>query len=91
LIALPNKFFEFIAAGLAVCIGPSLSMAEIVNQYGCGVVAASFEPAVLAGVLNQTTAVEWDEMRQASLRAAQVLNADVEMGKLVQIYRALLD
>jgi glycosyltransferase involved in cell wall biosynthesis len=90
IITLPNKFFEFIAAGLAVCIGPSLSMAEIVKNYGCGVVAASFEPAVLAGVLNQTTAVEWDEMRQASLRAAQLLNADVEMGKLSQIYHELL-
>jgi hypothetical protein len=45
---------------------------------------------VLAGVLNQTTAVEWDEMRQASLRAAQLLNADVEMGKLSQIYHELL-
>ncbi len=90
LISLPNKLFEFIAAGLAVCIGPSPSMAEIVNQYHCGVVAPSFEPTVLAGILNQTTALEWDEMRQASLRATQVLNADVEMGKLTRIYHELL-
>jgi len=91
IITLPNKLFEFIVAGLAVCIGPSPAMAEIVNQYHCGLVAPSFEPSVLAGALNQTTAVEWDQMRQASLCAARVLNADIEMGKLVRIYHELLD
>ena len=35
---LPNKFFDFICAGLAVCIGPSPSMAEMVKKYGLGVV-----------------------------------------------------
>jgi glycosyltransferase involved in cell wall biosynthesis len=89
IITLPNKLFEFIAAGLAVCIGPSPSMAEIVNQYHCGLVAPSFEPAVLARALNQTTAPEWDAMRQASLRAAQVLNAETEMSKVLKIYRDL--
>ncbi len=89
-IALPNKLFEFIAAGLAVCIGPSPSMAEVVNQYQCGVVANSFEPVDLAKILNQTTAVQWDEMRLSSLKAAQTLNADMEMGKLVGIFRELL-
>ena len=32
--ALPNKFFEFIQARLALAIGPSPEMARIVNEYG---------------------------------------------------------
>jgi glycosyltransferase involved in cell wall biosynthesis len=90
-IALPNKLYEFIAAGLAVCIGPSPSMAEVVNQYGCGVVAPSFEPEVLAELLNRTTAAQWDEMKQASHLAATELNADNEMGKMLDIFWGLLD
>ena len=37
---LPNKFFEFIQARLAVAVGPSPEMARIVEQNGCGVVAS---------------------------------------------------
>jgi glycosyltransferase involved in cell wall biosynthesis len=89
LITLPNKLFEFIAAGLAVLIGPSPSMAEIVNEYHCGVVASSFEPDVLAAVLNQTTAEQWDQMKRASITASKHLNADMEMAKLLDIYKEL--
>jgi len=91
LIALPNKFFEFIAAGLAVCIGPSPSMAEIINQFHCGLVVPSFEPEVLAETLNQTISVQWDEMKQASLLASRELNADIEMKKLTDVYHDILN
>ena len=50
--ALPNKFFEFIQARLAVAIGPSQDMARIVRDRGCGVVAADFAPGSLARELN---------------------------------------
>jgi glycosyltransferase involved in cell wall biosynthesis len=90
-IALPNKFFEFIAAGLAVCIGPSPSMAEIVEQYHCGVVAKSFDPQDLADLINQTSISDWQRMQKASREAARVLNADVEMNKLLDIYETLLE
>lgn len=86
LIALPNKFFEFIAAGLAVAIGPSPSMAEIVREYHCGKVASSFSPEDLAGLLNGTTPEEWDQMKAASLAASQTLNAEIEMQKLLDLF-----
>jgi glycosyltransferase involved in cell wall biosynthesis len=89
MITLPNKLFEFIVAGLAVCIGPSLSMAEIVREYNCGVVAPSFDPTVIANVLNETSAEQWNDMRNASFEAAKVLNAENEMGKVLELYRNL--
>lgn len=91
LIALPNKFFEFIAAGLAVCIGPSPSMAEIIEQYNCGLIVPSFEPELFAYVLNHTDAQKWDELKMASLQARYDLNADVEMKKLINIFKELLE
>lgn len=87
---LPNKFFEGIAAGLAICIGPSPSMQSIVEQYGIGCVAPSFEPEDIAATLNETTSEEWTEMRQAAHQTAQILNAEVEMQKLLKLYERLL-
>ncbi|MEO6902840.1 MAG: hypothetical protein ABI315_06785 [Bacteroidia bacterium] len=46
--ALPNKFFEFIQARLAIAIAPSPEMEEIVNKYDLGVVADDFTPENLA-------------------------------------------
>jgi glycosyltransferase involved in cell wall biosynthesis len=88
--ALPNKFFESIMAGLAIAIGPSPEMARIVRQYKLGVVADSFEPAAMARLLNALPPEEINRMKQCSLLAARELNADVEMGKLLDIYRRLL-
>ncbi len=85
---LPNKFFEVVAAGLACCVGPSPAMAELVNRYGFGCVAPSFEPRVVANLLNRLSIAQIEAMRQAA-RKASVLNAQVEMTKLVMYYRRL--
>jgi glycosyltransferase involved in cell wall biosynthesis len=89
-MALPNKFFEFIMAGLAVAIGPSPAMAKIVRQYDLGVVADSFDPADLARKLNALSADNINAMKRRSLAAARDLNAENEMRKLHDIYARLL-
>ncbi|MCO6451613.1 MAG: glycosyltransferase [Caldilineales bacterium] len=88
--SLPNKFFEYMMAGLAVAIGPSVEMQGIVEQYGVGVIAAGFEPAEMAERLLSLTSEEIDSMKQNSLAAAKLFNADYEMGKLLSIYHRLL-
>ncbi|WP_175543804.1 glycosyltransferase [Atopomonas hussainii] len=72
--ALPNKFFEFIQARLAVAIGPSPEMATLLRQYGCGVVADSFAPQALAAVIQKLDAAAVSGFKQASDVAAQELN-----------------
>jgi glycosyltransferase involved in cell wall biosynthesis len=88
--ALPNKFFDFINAGLAVCISPSREMARYTQQYGFGVVTPSVNPPDVAKVLNELTAEQVDQMKRRAIEARKVLNADVEMGKLVNLYRQVL-
>jgi hypothetical protein len=90
-IALPNKFFDFIAAGLAICIGPSPSMVGIVNKFGNGVISPTFNPFDFATILNRTSAFDWDEMKQASIEASKELNADIEMQNLLEIIEVLLN
>lgn len=88
--ALPNKFFEFIMAGLALAIGPSPEMMRIVREYELGVVADSFEPADLAQRINALSPEEINTMKHRSLETAKRFNADVEMGKLLAIYERVL-
>lgn len=71
--ALPNKFFEFVQARLAVAIGPSPEMASLVRKYGCGVVAESFEPQALACALAGLDTQDIQSLKAASHRAAEVL------------------
>lgn len=89
-VSLPNKFFDYIIAGLAVCIGPSVSMAEIIQQYSCGCIAPTFNPADIAATLNRLTFEQIVAMRQAARQAAQQLNARQEMNKVIQLYGQLL-
>jgi hypothetical protein len=89
-IAMPNKFFDFLVAGLAVCIGPSEAMADIVNRYGCGVVAPSFEPRNVAVALNALDAPTLCRLQDASLHAAATeFNADAQMAKMLTLYQEL--
>lgn len=74
--ALPNKFFEFIQARLAVAIGPSPEMADIVSRYECGVVASDFSPEALAAELNSLDATGIAALKQASNAAAADLCAE---------------
>jgi hypothetical protein len=88
-MTLPNKFFEFIMAGLAVAIGPSPAMAAITGQYDLGVVANSFVPEDLARRLNALSAAGIDAMKRHALTAAKEINAETEMTKLLAIYAHL--
>jgi hypothetical protein len=90
-MALPNKFFDFVAAGLAVCIGPSPSMANMVQEYGFGCVAPSYKPREVADVLNHLTEDQIEAMRSASLRASEKIHAEAEMGKLVKLFGRLFE
>lgn len=50
--ALPNKFFEFVQARLAIAIGPSPEMAAFVNSYEMGIVSDDFTAASFARALS---------------------------------------
>ena len=78
-----------VAAGLAVCAGPSPEMVRLISEYGFGVVAPSFNPSEIAAELNRLTAKDISMMKFKALEARTVLNAEVEMGKLLSLYEQL--
>jgi hypothetical protein len=70
---LPNKLFEYIQARLAVAIGPSPEMQEIVKKYQCGFISDDFSPKSMAELLNRQTAESIYQFK---------MNADIAAGEL---------
>ncbi|WP_051315302.1 glycosyltransferase family 4 protein [Algoriphagus terrigena] len=68
--ALPNKFFEFIQARLAIAIGPSPEMKKIVEVEQNGIVTKSFEEKEMAQVLNKLSKEEIQRMKAKSHEVA---------------------
>ena len=73
--ALPNKFFEFIQARLAVAIGPSPEMERLATRHGFGIVAPSFETQELAGRISALSAMEIERLKHQADQASHELHA----------------
>lgn len=89
--ALPNKFFEFMQARLAIAVGPSPEMKALVEMHGCGVVSPSFEPTDLARVIGALTHADIEAMKHASDRASRRFNAAATQSWLQAEVAAVLD
>ena len=69
-LALPNKFFEFNQARLALVVGPSLEMARMVKAEGCGVVNRDFRGESLRVTFGRLDATSIDAFKHALHDAA---------------------
>jgi hypothetical protein len=88
--ALPNKFFEFIQARLAVAIGPSPEMARIAREFDCGIVADDYRPQSLARALNALTPEVIARLKQNAHHAANTLCWEHQSEILQGLVRQLL-
>ena len=82
---LPNKFFEFIQARLAIAIGPSPDMAQLVREYQCGFVAEEFTIDSMARTLLALRPEHIDQAKANSDLAANELCYEMESLKLLSL------
>jgi len=61
-----------------------------VRQYELGCVTPSFGPGEVAAILNRLDVSRIAAMQRAARKAAKIFNADVEMAKVIALYRQLL-
>lgn len=80
--ALPNKFFEFIQARLALAVGPSPEMATLVRAYGIGVVSANFSVDAMVEQLRALSVEDVSEFQRATAVAAEDLSWERESERL---------
>jgi hypothetical protein len=89
-LALPNKVFEYIVAGVPVVVNDLPELARLVGQYGIGWVAEGGSPERLAATLR--TALEQRDdpaLAQRLAVAARELRWEVEQRRLLELYDEL--
>lgn len=87
--ALPNKFFDFVQARLALVFGPSPEMASIIERTGIGLVAEDFTAGGLARAISGLTPTSVDLFKSASHAAAHELSADVQVHEWARCVAAI--
>lgn len=88
--ALPNKFFEYIMAGVAIAVSPLPEMERIVKEHKIGVISPGQSIDSMVKMLNGLSPDQINEFKRNSLSLAKTLNGDVELQKLMDIYAGLL-
>lgn len=87
--ALPNKFFEYTMAGLALCVSDLPEMAALVRDYSHGITFHGVSPGVIAAAVNELTRAKIDEMKRNALKAAQDLSWEEERMRMLRAYDTL--
>jgi hypothetical protein len=88
--ALPNKFFEYTMAGLALCISDLPEMSRLLREYDLGRLIAAVEPSAIAASINGLDRAAIASYKRNALAAAQELNWERESENMVRHYRALV-
>ncbi len=83
--SLPNKFFEYLCAGLAVCISDLPELRRLVDQYGVGAIFPSVAPEELAATVNSLNAERVNAFKQSAVVAAQELSWHKERERLLTV------
>lgn len=80
---LPNKFFEYAMAGLALCVSDLPEMAELISQYQMGGLIKEVTPQTIADAINCFDRESIAACKKNSLKAAQTLNWEAEASRLL--------
>ncbi|MHA7272036.1 glycosyltransferase [Arthrobacter sp. TMT4-20] len=74
-LALPNKFFDFVQARLALVFGPSIEISQLVRQHDLGWVTDDFDTESLVKTLRELTPEDVQRYKHNSHAAAAVLSS----------------
>ena len=89
-LALPNKIFDFIQARLAIAVGPTKEMANIVEEFQVGVVSSGFSNENIVETLRSLDRDQIIGFKQNTNSAAQKLCFENEAKNIEQIMKSLI-
>jgi glycosyltransferase involved in cell wall biosynthesis len=81
--ALPNKFFEYAMAGLALCVSELSEMSSLLAKYELGSTFAKVRPDLIAAAINAMSREKIDRFKKNSLVAAKELCWEAESKNFV--------
>jgi glycosyltransferase involved in cell wall biosynthesis len=79
---LPNKFFEYTMAGLALCVSDLPEMTALLRQHDLGRLIPEVTPQAIADAINGFDRHGIDACKRHALEAAKVLNWEAEADRL---------
>jgi glycosyltransferase involved in cell wall biosynthesis len=85
----PNKLFEYVTAGLALCVSDLPEMRRVVAEHDVGRLFPSLAPAAIAHAINGFTRDTIEAYKRRSLEAARVLCWETERDALIRAYDEL--
>lgn len=86
---LPNKFFEYVMSGLALCIIDLTEMGRLTRRHELGKCIPEHKPQAIADTINSFSRAEIDRCKRNSLVAAEELNWDHEKQVMIAAYNEL--
>jgi glycosyltransferase involved in cell wall biosynthesis len=87
---LPNKFFEYVTAGLALCVSDLPEMARLVHEHELGQLVPDASPDAIAEAINSLDRAAIDRYKRNSLEAAKVLDWNLEKEVMLGLYDRLV-
>jgi glycosyltransferase involved in cell wall biosynthesis len=91
--SLPNKLFDYIAAGIPAVVSPLPEVSAVVERYACGLVLSHVTPYTIAGALERLRDDRdlLAELKEKALEARKVLNWENERVKEQEFFRNVID
>lgn len=86
---LPNKFFEYVMAGIALCVSDLPEMARLVRRHEMGLLVNGCDEETIAAAINSLDRARIDGFKQRAIAAAQELNWEHEQRILLSLYDEL--
>jgi len=77
-LALPNKFFEYMMAGLALCVSDLPEMSALLREHNLGRSIPTVTPVAIAAAINGFDRAGIEHHKARALEAARTLNWDIE-------------
>jgi glycosyltransferase involved in cell wall biosynthesis len=91
-LALPNKLFEYIAAGVPVVVSDLPELRAIVNHYTIGWTATPGDAGAIARAIGRALEERGDpQLRESLAQAAAELRWSQESRRLTEVYAMLAD
>ncbi len=84
---LPNKFFDYAQAKLAIVAGPTPPMVELLEQHDLGVVTPDFSEEALTAAISSLTAEDIARYKANATRASRDLSAVTQ----VRVWRQMIE
>ena len=90
-LTLPNKLFDFVQARLAIAVGPTVEMVDVVKKYNLGIVSKGFSVEEIVASLNTLNPERIVNYKQAVDYAATDLCFEKDAAVARKILTDLLD